>query len=88
MTNTTQALFINTPEDYFIPNNADKKELPVDAIICAMGRASSVIDLIRDNGHTTGDGFTISHTSIMNALGCLSGLIEQAETMIKKAFVE
>jgi len=84
----TQALFICTPEDYFIPNNEEKKALPVDAILCAMGRASSVLDLIKDNGHNPNDCFTISHTSIMNALGCLSGLIEQAETMIKKSFTE
>jgi len=79
--------FICTPEDYFIPNPEDKKTIPVDAILCSMGRARSVIDLIYDNGNN-GDCFTISHASIMNAIGCLSGILEQAETMILNTFIK
>lgn len=84
----TPAPIISTPEDYFIPNPSLKKEIPVDALLCALSRARAVLSLIEDNGHNIRDGFIASHETLMNSLWCLSGILEQAETMIQIPFVK
>lgn len=80
---TISAHMVCTPEEYFIPNPAIEKEIPVDAILCTLSRAKAVLDLITANGDDIKEGFTLHPSILMDALWCLSGILIQAETMIK-----
>lgn len=85
MSSMIPACQAGTPEDFFIPNPDFKKGLPFDAVQCSISRARAVLDLIMDNGHDIKTGFMVSHATLIDALWCLSGILEQAETMMDYA---
>lgn len=75
------ACSIDTPENFFIPNpNVD--DIPHNAVRCALSRAKAVLELVMDNGHDLKTGFMVSQATLMDALWCLSGILDQVETML------
>jgi len=72
----------NTPEEYFTPRPNPEEEIPVDAVLCALSRAQAVLLFIQTNGENIKQGFTINHSSVMDSLNCVDGLLTQVITMI------
>lgn len=72
-----------TPEEYFTPRSNPEKEIPVDALLCALQRAQAVLLFTRDNGEKDiKEGFTINHSLVLDSLDCVDGLLTQAITMV------
>lgn len=69
---------LSTPETLFSINPSVERGLYIDAMDCALARASAVIRLIAYAG-SDASGFDVRHETVTNALWCVEGLIEQAQ---------
>ncbi|MBL3598706.1 MAG: hypothetical protein JMN25_02400 [gamma proteobacterium endosymbiont of Lamellibrachia anaximandri] len=75
-----------SPEDYFqIPPQAPK-EINADALLAALARARAVLLFIETAGQDLEEGFHVHPVTLMEALGCVGGLIEQAQMIARHPF--
>ncbi|WP_295442054.1 hypothetical protein [uncultured Thiodictyon sp.] len=74
----------STPEDFFF-NSAPPGVLAIDALECALDRASGVLSLLICNGENVNTGFTLHHGKVIDSLSCVAGLLEQARVIVAHA---
>ena len=69
---------VAVPEEYFrIPPEAPR-EMNVDALLVALTRAHAVVALLEGDGADLKEGFNLNHALIIEAIGCIGGLIAQS----------
>lgn len=80
--------FPNTPEDLLVLPPGPLDAFPINALNCALSRASAVLLLLSANGGDLETGFSIHHDAVMDALWCLDGLLAQAKTLANASYQE
>ncbi len=77
MSNDKPASRATTPEEYFTPRPNPEEEIPVDALLCSLARADSIITLLMYDSEIK------DSTIAVNALWCARGILDQARIMVK-----
>ncbi len=75
-----------TPEELFQINPKYQPGLNIDALLMSLTRARSVLLLLEGSGHDLNEGFDLNHSSVMEALSCVEGLVSQALMIIEGSF--
>lgn len=75
---------IGTPEAIFAIRPDIKEPLNGDALLCIIDRAASVVEMLMDCGSNgSGEGFSVSHKTVINGLWTLDGLLSQGSTIVR-----
>ncbi|MBL3589172.1 MAG: hypothetical protein JMN24_05160 [gamma proteobacterium endosymbiont of Lamellibrachia anaximandri] len=75
-----------SPEDYFLIPPQAPKEINADVLLATLARARAVLMFIETAGQDLEEGFHVHPVTLMEALGCVGGLIEQAQMIARHPF--
>lgn len=75
-----------SPEDYFLIPPQAPKEINADVLLGVLARARAVLLFIEVAGQDLEAGFRINQGAVMEALGSVGGLIEQAQMIARHPF--